>query len=116
MLVLTRRTTLALGATGLLGAAACSAEREGAPVGAPRESAGDDALVDEVAAQITAVAAVAANVTRLTAMHAATPISPVAPRASVVRRVRTSTAPTLSPGSRAAIVDDQQQHKEVADP
>ncbi|MBA2953377.1 hypothetical protein GON03_03560 [Nocardioides sp. MAH-18] len=71
MLVLTRRTTLALGASGLMGVAACGAEREVAPAGAPQDATSDDALVDEVVAQITAVAAVAANVTRLIAMHAA---------------------------------------------
>lgn len=72
MLVLTRRTSLALGAAGglglSLGVAGCGAEREPAP---RSSEAGDAALVDEVVAQITAVAAVAANVTRLGAMHAA---------------------------------------------
>jgi len=68
VLVLTRRTSLALGAAGALGVAGCGTEREPAP---HTPADGDGALVDDVVAQITAVAAVAANVTRLAAMHAA---------------------------------------------
>jgi hypothetical protein len=93
---MTRRTTLALGGTGLLGVAACGTERAAAPLAAPQEAAGDEALVEEVVAQITAVAAVAANVTRLTALHAAHLAALDAPPPAV------TTSPATGPEVRAA--------------
>lgn len=71
MLVVTRRSSLALGAAGVLSVAACGAEREPAPIAGPSSAGGDEALVDEVVAQITTTASVAAGVPRLVAMHAA---------------------------------------------
>ena len=67
MLVLTRRTTLALGAAGLLSVSACGS----APPAAPGDATADETLVEEVVAQITATATVAAGVPRLAALHAA---------------------------------------------
>lgn len=71
MLVLTRRTSFALGSAGVLSVAACGVERAPRPASASAEAGGDEALAEEVVAQITEVAAVASNVTRLIAMHTA---------------------------------------------
>lgn len=61
---ITRRTTFALGAAGLLATAACGTETQ--PAATP-----DDTLVDEVVEQILAVIGVAGGVPRLYDMHAA---------------------------------------------
>ena len=67
MQVLTRRTTLALGAAGLLSVAACGTAQEQEPLAA----SADETLDEEVVAQITAVAALTAGLPRWSAMHAA---------------------------------------------